>query len=249
MSDVDTLLQAGFSSDEIKSYLGEAGFSSDEISSAMGTPASYDRGSAFAQSVGQGLSSNVFDEVEARIKTAQQSVGGAARDYLVNPLRDLFGYDSLPDTGKTYDENLADVRGQEAAYAVEHPYEQMVGQALGGIGAALIPFGAAAKGAQVAMKAPSLLARMLKGGSIAGAQGFGYGFGGGEGGIENRLEAGADVLGPSAALGGALPVVGAGAKTIYNALLGPQTRRGAERIATKVINETCLLYTSDAADE
>ena len=38
MADVDVLLKAGFSPDEVQSYLGSAGFSPDEIASAMGGP-------------------------------------------------------------------------------------------------------------------------------------------------------------------------------------------------------------------
>lgn len=102
-----------------------------------------------------------------------------------------------------YDFTLNDFRDTKRAYEQRHPVESTAIDIGASIPTALIPGGAAVRGA-------SLGGKMARG-AIAGA-GYGgvRGFGEGEGGVENRTESAAIGAAVGGGIGGAVPAIGAG---------------------------------------
>ena len=136
----------------------------------------------------QGLSFGLVDEANAALR--------AGYDRVVN---------GKP-FGEAYDQRLAQERSVLSQVREENPLSSLAGEVVGG---AVIPAGAAAKGATVAQQA-------VRGAAAGAATGGLYGFGQGEGGVANRTQDAA----VSGAIGGA---VGAAA---------PYVVRGAQSLAT-----------------
>ena len=131
----------------------------------------------------------------------------------------------------SYDEALATVRGNEAQLREENPYLATTAEVLGGM---VVPGGAMAMG-------KSLLGRMgmgiLSGGAGAGT----YGFMEGEG--DERLQNAVDTGILGGALGGAIPVVGAG---ISRAVRGVRNNAAIRRAAAAAPSREELATTAGA---
>lgn len=76
--------------------------------------------------------------------------------------------------------------------------------------------GAVALPGAVLKQGTKLLTNMLRSGSVAATEGFGYGFGTGEGGLKNRAENAAKTAAIAAPLGAAAPVAGKYVKQAYD---------------------------------
>jgi hypothetical protein len=120
------------------------------------------------------------------------------------------GIDMLPGgKGASYDQNLAEIRGNQQTAQTENPKSYIAGQVAGGVAQGL------AAGPGILANAPSTLAR-VGGGMLTGAgMGGAYGLGSGEG-IEGRLyEGGKDAL-IGGAVGGLIPAAAKGVSSGYS---------------------------------
>lgn len=129
--------------------------------------------------------------------------------------------------GALYEDTLNTFRQGNEQYAQERPAAFYAGA----IAPALIPVGAALKGAQAATKAP-LAVRALQGAGIGAAQGAAYGFGSGEGGFDNRLGEAGTGAAFGGVVGGALPLAGGAIKGASDAVvpkISNETAKLAER--------------------
>ena len=119
-----------------------------------------------------------------------------------------------------YNDALAIRRDQRKQFSKENPVVSTAAEIAGAIPTLALPFMSAAKGA-------SLLGRVVKGASTAGAEGAVYGFNQGEGGAKNRSMNAALTGSISAPLGGLAPAAGVGIKNLYNRAL---TKKAANRL-------------------
>lgn len=149
-------------------------------------------GNNVAQAAGDGLFLGFGDEISAGLNS-------------------LTGYDANTGTygnwGTTYDDQLSAVRGQEKQFREDHPVVSIGSEFAG----AMLP---AAFGAGAISAASSLPRAIGRGALFGGATGAAYGFGEGEGGIENRASGAAGHALIGALLGGAIPLAGAGVRSV-----------------------------------
>ncbi|WP_288950416.1 hypothetical protein [uncultured Paracoccus sp.] len=145
-----------------------------------------------AQKAGDGLFFGFGDEISARLNA-------------------ITGYDANTGTygnwGTTYDDQLAAVRGQERQFSAEHPFVSLGAE----VGGALLP---AVAGAGAVAQGGNLLSQIGRGALYGSATGAAYGFGEGEGGAENRLDGAKWNALLGGFVGGAIPAVGAGVRSI-----------------------------------
>ena len=119
-----------------------------------------------------------------------------------------------------YNDALAIRRDQRKQFAKENPVVSTVAEIGGAVPTMALPFMSGPRGA-------SLLGRVVRGASTAGAEGAVYGFNQGEGGVRNRGMNAALTGAISAPLGALAPAAGAGIKNLASSLL---TRRAANRL-------------------
>lgn len=126
--------------------------------------------------------------------------------------------------GKSYDELLPEIRGQQAADAEANPGTHLAGQIVGGVGQAV------AAGPAI-LASPTLMGRSAGGAALGLAQGGTYGFGSGEGGFVNRGQNALVQGGIGAAVGAAAPVVAQGAGAAYRGVKDYIAKRAAAQQA------------------
>lgn len=102
-----------------------------------------------------------------------------------------------------YNQKVDAIRQSRDAYRNRHPVESAAVGFAGAIPSAMIPGGAAVKGA-------SLGGKMARGALAGAGYGAASGFGEGEGGVQNRLEGAAVGAAVGGGIGGAVPAIGAG---------------------------------------
>lgn len=198
--------------------------------------------SAFAR----GLSFGSADEIGAAfratvgpaIRSGMEFVGaGSSPDFQNSPVGQA---SQAPSWSQRYEEELAKARGQAKADKEAHPARTTAGEVAGnivGTGAlAAVPgVGAVLRGS------PGVVANVAKGAVGGAVLGGGQTFAEGEGGFDQRLKEvpkGAMVGG---AVGGAIPVAGAGVQALVERF-GPSILnaigRGADKVAPKVVPES-----------
>lgn len=186
---VDELVDSGASDEKINSVIADSGIPKDAFIDAYGryTEAGgivdYGTGRALAQ----GLTFGFSDEIEAAAKS-------------------MFG-------DKTYEQELGAVRAGKTAFEAARPNEALAAEVAGAIPTMLLPFGLAARGAQVAARAPSLARTIGTGMKIGAAEGAVGGLGRGEG-LEGSLKGAAIEGGIGGVLGGVAPPLVAGASRL-----------------------------------
>lgn len=121
------------------------------------------------------------------------------------------GLGMLIDRNSSYDQNLAEIRGNQAQAKQDNPKSYLGGQIAGGVAQGLVA------GPGIAANAPSMLGR-IAGGAATGA-GFGglYGLGSGEG-VGDRLYEGGKGAVIGGAVGGAFPVLAKGVSSAYSSI-------------------------------
>lgn len=193
---------------------------------AKPTPADPRTDFGFGRSVAQGVTFGFADEIEAGAKSL------------------------LP--GRTYDEEVADVRAGKAKYEAEHPGRAFAGEMVGGLLTSAVPVAGAAKLAQGASKARQVAAMMGAGAASGGLSGLGTA----EGALPERLPQAATAAGVGAVLS---PVIGsvvgkvassrAGRATAELVRRGVNTVRGGAREAVEMLpaaREKALRYAGRA---
>jgi len=133
--------------------------------------------------------------------------------------------DKLPGgRGATYQQNLDEIRGNQAEAKSENPKSYMAGQLAGGVAQG------AAMGPGILANSPSVLGRAAGGMITGGTLGSIYGAGSGtdaKSRVENALKSGAI----GAAVGGAIPVALSGASALYSKAADWLAGRGAANAA------------------
>lgn len=153
----------------------------------------------FGRSLAQGATFGFADEIEAGAKSL------------------------LP--GRTYDEEVADIRAGKARYEAENPKKAFVGEMVGGLLTSAVPVVGVARVAQGASRARQVAAMMGTGAASSGLSGLGTA----EGSIEQRLPR----AGQAAAVGAVLaPVVGAAVGKVAESRMA----RGAANLARRGVN-------------
>lgn len=118
---------------------------------------------------------------------------------------ELYGLMGAVDPNNTYSDALGDARYQLDVDRAERPGSAVAGEVIGGGATGLLTASATAP-----RVGAGLLARMLHGGAVGGAEGAAYGFNAGEGGFGPRVQDAAMGAGLGAGIGAAIPgVVGA----------------------------------------
>lgn len=186
---------------------------------------------------------------EAKEQQAEPTTRGDIRDPLLQGL--TFGlYDEAAgavsgglaalrgeDFNEAYNQRTQQLRGDYDAYRERNPRVALGAEIAGALPTAIIPGGAALRGA-------TLASRVGRGMGVGAATGGFYGHNQGEGALSGdrigRTVSGALTGG---AVGGALPAVGAGAQRLYRALMdrvrpNAATQAGVNRSAQKEINRT-----------
>lgn len=134
------------------------------------------------------------------------------------------GLGTLIDRNSSYDQNLAEIRGNQGQAQRDNPKSYLAGQVGGGVAQGI------AAGPAILANAPSIGARILGGMATGGGMGGLYGLGSGEG-LMGRAVEGAKGLGIGALVGGAFPVAAKGISSAYtaivNALAGNAAAKGA----------------------
>lgn len=140
--------------------------------------------------------------------------------------------------GRSYEQNLADVRQQERIFADENPVAAIAAD----IGGALVPgLGAA----NTIMRGATLGTKVGRGLLAGGTAGATMGFTEGEGGLDNRVSSGAIGAGVGGLLGMAVPLAGAGLRNTFEAV-APGAQRavrkardslGLEREGARMVSE------------
>ena len=168
-----------------------------------------------------------------------ESIGGSPTPQTVS---------NAPTQGQRYDEELARIRAQTKSDAEAYPVTTTganVAGTLAGTGALMmLPGGQALLGGG----ATSLPGMMLRGAASGAVLGGAQGFGEGEGGFDNRA---ANAVIPAAvggAVGGVLPVVGSGAKYLYEKF-APGVLRATGNLADKFAPQVPYKSLSAAAPE
>jgi hypothetical protein len=168
-----------------------------------------------------------------------ESIGGSPTPQTVS---------NAPTQGQRYDEELARIRAQTKSDAEAYPVTTTganVAGTLAGTGALMmLPGGQALLGGG----ATSLPGMMLRGAASGAVLGGAQGFGEGEGGFDNRA---ANAVIPAAvggAVGGVLPVVGLGAKYLYEKF-APGVLRATGNLADKFAPQVPYKSLSAAAPE
>ena len=160
----------------------------------------FDRGSII-DPLSQGLTMGYGDEILGTIMGGLTWAAGGGFDK---------GYNAITESAR------ADLE----AYRQRNPVTATAAEVVGAIPSALVPGGAAVRGA-------SLGGKMLRGAAAGAGYGAVTGFGSGEGGVENRLES----AGTGTAVGG---TVGAAAPLVGRAVSSVVGRRAANRAAPTV---------------
>ena len=210
---------------------------------------------AAANAFGQGATMGFGDEIAAGVRSAapqlsnwmmrgpalqrDESIGGSPTPQTVS---------NAPTQGQRYDEELARQRAQTKSDAEAYPVTTTaagVAGTLAGTGALMmLPGGQALLGGG----ATSLPGMMLRGAASGAVLGGAQGFGEGEGGFDNRAS---NALIPAAvggAVGGVLPVVGSGAKYLYEKF-APGVLRATGNLADKFAPQVPYKSLSAAAPE
>lgn len=136
----------------------------------------------------QGLTLGTADEIWGLIGGVQSALSGQS-------------------FGEGYQANTKGVRENLENYQKRHPYLSAVAEVAGSIPTALVPLGAAARGA-------GLFSKMGRGATAGAGYGAAYGAGAADDGVANRLSGAAVGASTGATLGAALPVAGAGARLL-----------------------------------
>lgn len=164
-------------------------------------------GNNVAQAAGDGLFMGFGDEISARLNA-------------------MTGYDastgSYGNWGTTYDDQLAAVRGQEKQFRDDHPVVSTAAE----IGGALLP---AVAGAGAVAQGGNLLSQIWRGALYGGATGAAYGFGEGEGGAANRRDGAKWNALLGGFIGGAVPAIGAGVRSVAQGRASRNAIAGAAR--------------------
>ena len=210
---------------------------------------------AAANAFGRDATMGFGDEIAAGVRSAapqlsnwmmrgpalqrDESIGGSPTPQTVS---------NAPTQGQRYDEELARQRAQTKSDAEAYPVTTTgagVAGTLAGTGALMmLPGGQALLGGG----ATSLPGMMLRGAASGAVLGGAQGFGEGEGGFDNRA---ANAVIPAAvggAVGGVLPVVGLGAKYLYEKF-APGVLRATGNLADKFAPQVPYKSLSAAAPE
>lgn len=134
------------------------------------------------------------------------------------------GLGTLIDRNSSFDQNLAEIRGNQGQAQQDNPKSYLGGQLAGGVAQGVVA------GPAILANAPSMGARILGGMATGGGMGGLYGLGSGEG-LQDRAVEGAKGLGIGALVGGAFPVAARGVSSAYtsiaNALAGNAAAKSA----------------------
>lgn len=172
----------------------------------------------YRENVSKPLAGETPEQTGARlggtISEAQPTTGGDIANFARGGLQGMtFGFgDEIVGgsvaalTDKTYEQAVADERKRLEMGRTESPVATYGGELAGVVA---MPLGAVAKG-------PTMANTAMRSAGMGGLLGGLYGFGTGEGGVADRLSNAAGVGLVSGALGGVLPIVGAGASRVYN---------------------------------
>lgn len=127
----------------------------------------------------------------------------------INPFADeaAAGIRSVLPGYQSYDEELAAIRGGEAAHSEARPYQSGASSVIGALASAPFIPTTVMKGAPLGINALRALAEGIGLGGV-------YGFGNAEGGLDERVEGAGKSAALSGAMSGALPLVGAAAKGV-----------------------------------
>ncbi len=135
------------------------------------------------------------------------------------------GIDMLPGgKGASYDQNLAEIRGNQAQAQEDNPKSYLAGQVAGGVAQGLVA------GPGVMASAPSIGGRMLGGAATGGLMGGAYGAGSGTD-LKSRALGALENGGLGATIGGIFPVIAKGASAGYSAIADALSGRGAAKAA------------------
>lgn len=134
--------------------------------------------------------------------------------------------DKLPGMeGRSYSENLKEIRGDQKAAQEDNPWSYLGGQVGGAVA-----LGLATRGAGFLSGAPTLIPRIVGGAMTGAGYGAAHGLGSGEGLADRAVEA-IKEGGTGAVVGGAFPVLAKGVSSAYtgivNALMGQQAAKKA----------------------
>ncbi len=139
-----------------------------------------------------------------------------------------------------YDRMATSVRDRERLYASRHPIASTALQVAGALPTALVPGGAAVRGA-------SLAGKVARGIATGAAYGGAAGYAQGEGGIQDRVESAATGAALGGAVGGAAPVAGRVAGNIAGRVAGRRAVPSVE--ATKKAADTFLNFARQSGVE
>ena len=156
------------------------------------------------------INANVLKEIAPPPGMAATAMIGAAQGTTMGFADEIAARIVSMDPNITYDDALATARQKLDAGRKENPKTAMASELAGAVA---LPVGAMGTGGKIGW-------RVAKGAATgAGLSGL-YGFGSGEGGFKSRALAGAKSMPLGAALGGAVPVVGAGLQKFLNSRAG-----------------------------
>ena len=188
-ANVKSMIDQGRSDADIDGYLNSQGVTVKDLQLS---PTLSGTGSALLAGAGRGASMDTADEIGAAIRGIQAKLDGG--DYQT-----------------AYNDALKLARDNEKFLQSQHPYATATGQVLGGLLLA-----AATRKMPGMTPAATLGGRVAQSGLIGAGTGGAYGFGGGEGGFVNRVENAVPAAVFGGAVGTALPLVAAGASSLYN---------------------------------
>lgn len=133
--------------------------------------------------------------------------------------------DKLPGgKGASFDQNLAEIRGNQQQAQTDNPKSYLGGQVAGGVAQGV------AAGPGVMANAPTIMGRVLGGAVTGGLMGGAYGAGSGTD-MNSRALGALENGGLGAAVGGALPVIAKGAAAGYSKIADALAGRGAAKAA------------------
>lgn len=180
----------------------------------VGTPSAKDPWGEFKNAsngsildpIAQGLTWGTSDEI--------RGIGGGVLDW--SGVSDLMGVENDGTFSGGYDRETKIARDNLAAYRQRHPFVSATAEAVGTLPTAILPAGAV-------LRAPTLAGKVVTGAAGGGLAGGLYGYNAGEGGVKNRLLSAGETATAGAAIGGMIPLAGAG--------LGAAIGAGARRLS------------------
>lgn len=175
-----------------------------------------------AQAFGSGALFNFGDEAAAGVRAAAPELSNWMMRGSALQRDESIGGSPMPQTVSTaptlegrYKDELTVERTKAKAFEKENPTTAMLSNAAGGVASTALLLPAAASAA-----APTLLGNVARQGALGAGLGATAGFGAGEGGFGDRAAHAVIGGGIGGALGGALPVVGLGAKAAMESAPG-----------------------------